>query len=437
MKRILQWCIVLVLLLSSALADTSVWLESVTVIEESMFEDDVSLERLTVPEGVTTIGRRAFANSGLVMISLPESLTEIGAEAFAGVGPVKVHAVSGSYAAQYARDNLELTQTTYKAGTYMIGSAMSAGTYIIKPSGTSKATVTLYSTTASKLITDQSFTGNAIITVQKGERLTLTACTAVLDYEFDNRSNLDVYGNDPMLRVGQDLPAGTYTVVQCASAATAYAYVYGNARYQRVSVQSGFSSCDVTVQEGQILCLRNARITKCDGMTAYRAYLVGNTYSNNSLHSLGTGPVNDVNAIKGMLGTMSATPYRITTAKDVTKSGILNGIRNTFAEADDDDISLFFYSGHGMQGGKLVGNDLASLSPSELRRTMDEIPGKKIVLVDACYSGALIQKSAVMLLGASDSAEGVESTAMNGEESSTGTTQAEVDSFASSLVSAF
>ena len=47
-----------------------------------MFEFCGSLTDVAIPEGITSIGSRVFASSGLIRISFPESLTEIGDLAF-------------------------------------------------------------------------------------------------------------------------------------------------------------------------------------------------------------------------------------------------------------------------------------------------------------------------------------------------------------------
>lgn len=54
----------------------------ITTIPKGLFYKDVSLKHVTIPEGVTSIGEYAFAESGIETISLPNSLTSIGECAF-------------------------------------------------------------------------------------------------------------------------------------------------------------------------------------------------------------------------------------------------------------------------------------------------------------------------------------------------------------------
>ena len=76
-------------------------------------------------------------------------------------------------------------------------------------------------------------------------------------------------------------------------------------------------------------------------------------------------------------------------------------IRKTFADADADDVSYFYISTHGLWNTAVNGLMTLLLSDGEseegitayeLRRVFDTIPGKKVLLLDACHSGAMIGK---------------------------------------------
>ena len=402
-------------------------------VEEEAFAGDTALTEVVVPEGVTSIGSRAFAETGLETITLPSTLVSVASDAFDDK-ELAVIAPSGSWAALYAQEQLRLKAVTYgpRSKAYTIGTDMPAGTYIITQTGTSKATVKLWDITGKLYVTDSSFAGNAILTVYEGEKLYLDACQAMADYVFAQHGELSPYATGAALRVGTDLPAGSY-IIKSTSTTSGRAYIDSDTRYHNARTESGFDTVSVTVSEGQVLRLRNARIFKADGTTTYRAYLVANTYSSSSAKTL-EGTPNDTKAMRGMLGTMDATPYSVTVDQDKGKSGILSGIASVFADADDDDVSLFFFSGHGSSGGKLLGNDGLSISPSELRSALDAVAGKKIVIVDACFSGAIIQKSAALMTAAATASDETGETEETEEETAT---QSEVSSFASSFVSGF
>lgn len=120
--------------------------------------------------------------------------------------------------------------------------------------------------------------------------------------------------------------------------------------------------------------------------TVYRALVIGNTYPNSS-NSL-QGPDRDAQSVASMLKGFGSTPFRTTVRYNLTRAQMLSAISATFAGAKSSDVSLFYYSGHGgYNTGALVGTDNGLLHPAQLRAALDAIPGRKIVLIDACYSG--------------------------------------------------
>ena len=84
-----------------------------------------------------------------------------------------------------------------------------------------------------------------------------------------------------------------------------------------------------------------------------------------------------------------------------TKNNILNKIRNTFSGSKENDISYFYFSGHGAllnQASYLCpvdfnGNVSTAISVNELESVLSTIPGKKVVFIDSCHSGGFIGKS--------------------------------------------
>ena len=86
-----------------AYAETLTLPASTRTIEEEAFAGDSSLDEVVVPEGATSIGKRAFADSGLKRIDIPGTVTEIADDAFDGVSDLTIHALAGTYAVDYAR----------------------------------------------------------------------------------------------------------------------------------------------------------------------------------------------------------------------------------------------------------------------------------------------------------------------------------------------
>ena len=126
-----------------------------------------------------------------------------------------------------------------------------------------------------------------------------------------------------------------------------------------------------------------------DAGTVCRALVIGQSYTGTK-YSL-RGPVYDMQAVASCLRQMQTRGYTVTERTNLTAGGILSAIYTAFSGATANDISFLYYSGHGLEGGYLVGQDLKSVSPAALRSVLDQIPGRKVIFVDACFSGALLE----------------------------------------------
>ena len=118
-----------------------------------------------------------------------------------------------------------------------------------------------------------------------------------------------------------------------------------------------------------------------------------------------TGPAsaNNVRAMAGLLEDFLPEGTRITTSVNGpgTAAGLEQLAREAFAENGEEDTALLYLSTHGAErpetpGGMALilsdGEEEEELTPEALREMLDRIPGKKILIVDACRSGALIGK---------------------------------------------
>lgn len=151
----------------------------------------------------------------------------------------------------------------------------------------------------------------------------------------------------------------------------------------------------------------------------YRALIIANDWSGSgSQYRPSMHP--SAKQFRNMLNTMSGTPYKTTVSLDRTATQTFNDISSVLGAADSNDISIFCMFTHGSSDGKIWGDDgIGSISPTQLRNALDQIPGRKIVIIDACYSGNMIGKSA------------------DGTEQMTGPTDAQLQSFNSQIISAF
>jgi len=148
--------------------------------------------------------------------------------------------------------------------------------------------------------------------------------------------------------------------------------------------------------------------------TVYRALCIGvgdymyfpDSYGNIDL----PGPPYDVNRIRYTLDKCrfgpSNTPFSeigYITDQSATKSNILQGIASIFSEADYNDVSYFYFSGHGIWVNNisyLCPTEMNYFSPmstyisvDELETALSTIPGTKVVFLDSCHSGGFIGKS--------------------------------------------
>lgn len=129
----------------------------------------------------------------------------------------------------------------------------------------------------------------------------------------------------------------------------------------------------------------------------YRALILYQEYQNTSAVETLEGTKNDAIAMNAALSAFTGTPYEVVTRSELTASGMLDAIADAFGGAESQDVSLLYFSGHGLSSsnitnlGALVGSDGSSyVTATQLRAALDQIPGRKIVIIDACYSGNII-----------------------------------------------
>lgn len=185
----------------------------------------------------------------------------------------------------------------------------------------------------------------------------------------------------------------------------AYGYhnsaVLGRTYYYRVRPVRIFSNGDVSVGDWS----DELAYTHQEAVGTYRALLIGNTYTGESNEL--PGCENDVDGMRTMLGRMTATPYSVTVKKNIRAEEILSSISSTFGNASYNDVSLFYYSGHGANSvgadgnptsyhAALVGTFQTYVSIARLKTELDKIPGKKVIIIDACHSGQFIARDGMV-----------------------------------------
>lgn len=128
------------------------------------------------------------------------------------------------------------------------------------------------------------------------------------------------------------------------------------------------------------------------GATTYRALVIGQENYETPLN----GPVNDMAAVSNMLSGLKAMDWQVWQQADATREEIVSLIGQAFGQAGEEDVSLFYYSGHGVTesgdhyAGALMTVDHSVIPMQDLAELLSAVPGRVIVLLDSCGSGAAI-----------------------------------------------
>jgi len=113
---------------------------------------------------------------------------------------------------------------------------------------------------------------------------------------------------------------------------------------------------------------------------------------------------NNVKAVENAFS-QSAEPFESITVHDGTLNSyaaLHQAVQQAFGSAGPEDVSYFYISTHGFYDPARNnleaclflsdGQEEATVSAVELERCFEGIPGKKVILIDACQSGAIIGK---------------------------------------------
>jgi len=177
------------------------------------------------------------------------------------------------------------------------------------------------------------------------------------------------------------------------------------------AVLEGTAIITVSYTEGGITKTDTVEVTIgaiAQNETVYRALCVGvGDYINYGSDGDLLAPPYDVDRMRQTLtyckfGTSNTGFSTINYLKNwqATKLNILQNIASTFSAADNNDVSYFYFSGHGSRVGNssyLCPADVTSsvdsaISVNELETALSAIPGTKVVFLDSCHSGGFIGK---------------------------------------------
>ncbi len=101
-------------------------------------------------------------------------------------------------------------------------------------------------------------------------------------------------------------------------------------------------------------------------------------------------------------GTMNLAALDIYDEGIATTGGLAARILDTFSDADEDDVSIFYISTHGEWDAEAPGGGMTLLlsdgkresgvTAHQLRTIFDQVRGHKVLLLDACHTGAMLGK---------------------------------------------
>lgn len=452
MKKTLFLLLLTALLFFTLTAAAEVSLpSSLTAIDASAFEGDSSLKgKVSLPSSVQTVGSRAFAGTKLHALVLPSGCKSVDGSVLANTNAAYLYlngstAVNGSlsgvaYVFGPAGSGVSSLSNFYATGTL----ATSDGFYY---SVSNNAALPLCAvdgaSVASEITVPKLVNGAPVRTLSK---LITNGCTNLTNIRIpaylSAPSSLSVTPYVTMTATAPSPSDATAYVGKTVTFTTSVDGDYGACSYVWSFTTNGVTQSVTTTSPSVSFtldtagtCIPNVTVTDELGDTAsttgagltvssdapvYRALLVGNTYPGTYLALLGCD--NDVAGMKAMLSRMTTTDYRITTKSNLSANQIVSAIKSTFSGATANDVSLFYYAGHGQNAtgtsyhGSIVGTGPTYLTVANLKAALDTIPGKKIVILDSCHSGAMIGRS-------TDSAAGV--------------SKSELSSFNKKVVSAF
>lgn len=430
MKKSLLFLLMTLLLTMTLSVSAEVDLpDGLTAIDAGAFEGDASLQgRVVLPASVKTIGSGAFAGTGLHALVVPAGCTSVDGSVLLGTEAAYLH---------------------LKGASTAISGTLSDVVYVFGPAfGSASALDNFYA--SETLIVHEGFyysvtDGNAIplcavegsdlsgdITVPKLldgqpvrtlDTLIINGCNDISGIRvpayLDAPAHLDVSTYRTMTAEVPTPSVQTAEAGDTVTWTTSVTGAYGDVTYTwhfdvdgtSQTIVTAEPTVDFTFQEaGSCVLTVRASDEVNDMATAtadafvitgnepvYRALLIGNTYPGTATEM--PGSANDVSGMRTMLSKMTGTPYRISTQSNLSADGMVSAILSTFANAKANDVSLFYFSGQGADAvgtsyhGSLVGTGSTYLSVARLKTVLDQIPGKKIIIIDSAHSGQMIGRS--------------------------------------------
>lgn len=220
-----------------------------------------------------------------------------------------------------------------------------------------------------------------------------TSCRVVVP---ETRASSIAFGEAQLsLRVGDAVSAAP--VVLPENAAVSLSYESADERIARVSAGGEITAVSegetvITVRDGGSgLSARMTVIVTAAGRR-YRALVLGE--QNYAAGRTRVGGLNTAQGVADMLADqeIDGETYAVTLRMDVTRAELIAAIDETFSDAAEQDLSLFYINCHGDYDGTayIELHDGTRVTAAQLEQLLRRIPGKVVVMMDCCRSGGFL-----------------------------------------------
>lgn len=134
-------------------------------------------------------------------------------------------------------------------------------------------------------------------------------------------------------------------------------------------------------------------VLSLSGAAAARTYLVAvgvADYPGSDMDL--TLPANDAASVVEVYKAKQSLTHVLLTNSEATADRITRAIKQVFAKANEDDIVVFFFSGHGYNGGFLAYD--SRISYKQVREAMAQSKCRnKMMFIDACHAGGVREEA--------------------------------------------
>ena len=195
------------------------------------------------------------------------------------------------------------------------------------------------------------------------------------------------------VRLKATLPDNTYSPITWSTSDKNIARVSATGKVTAVAVGTATITAE-TYNGRTAACVVN--VEPDPDAADYRALLIGEENFSYDVCRRNRGDVLHMEHMLGTVSGLSGGRYSVTKKYDLSAKQVLNAIKTTFADADENDVSLFFIATHGdvdltgEYAGMLAMAPSGNLLLKDLAGALQAVPGKVIVILESCGSGAAV-----------------------------------------------